>query len=416
MTRRKDYNTEIGISEVEGLFNDNSDMLRQMLQNMIQAILEEEIVEYLHAGKYERTEDRRGQRNGYKPRTINTRVGPLELQKPQSRDSGFDTKLFERYQRSEKALRLALIESYIQGVSTRKTKRITEELCGTEFSATTISNLTKKLDTELEKFRNRDLSGKEYKYLMIDARYEKGRKRKNGAIVDRAVLVVAGITEKGYREIIGVDVANLESEGTWSEIFRSMRDRGLHGVEYIVSDAHKGIKKAIQKEFTGCKWQRCRVHFVRNILNQIKKKDTHIILKALDYIFESDRMDQARSRKERVVEYLEDIDPKIASKIDEEIEETLTVLTLPKPHRKRMKSTNMVERLNERLKQRTKVVRIFPNDESCLRLITALLKEVHEDWITGRRYLIMDVEDEIHDNHEENEDEAWPFELEKVLK
>lgn len=413
MTRRKDYNTEIGISEVEGLFNDNSDMLRQMLQNMIQAILEEEIGEYLHADRYERTEERRGQRNGYKPRTINTRVGPLELEKPQSRDSGFDTKLFERYQRSEKALRLALIESYIQGVSTRKTKRITEELCGTEFSAATISNLTKKLDVELEKFRNRDLSEKEYKYLMIDGRYEKGRQ--SGSIVDRAVLVVAGITENGYREIIGVDVANLESEGTWSEIFQSLKDRGLHGVEYIVSDAHEGIKKAIQKKFTGCKWQRCRVHFVRNILNQIKKKDTYKILKALDYIFESDSLKQARGRKERVVEYLEDIDPKIASKIDTEIEETLTVLTLPESHRKRMKSTNMVERLNQSLKQRTKVVRIFPNDESCLRLITALLKEVHEDWITGRRYLIMDVE-ERNDNHEEKEDEAWPFELENVLK
>ena len=167
MTHRRDYNTEIGISEVEGLFNDNTDMLRQMIQNMIQAILEEEIGEYLHADKYERTEERKGQRNGYKPRTINTRMGSLELQKPQSRDGGFNTRLFENYQRSEKALRLALIESYIQGVSTRRTKKITEKMCGTEFSSTTISNLMKRLDTELDKFRNRDLSDKEYKYLMM---------------------------------------------------------------------------------------------------------------------------------------------------------------------------------------------------------------------------------------------------------
>ncbi|MFW6134576.1 MAG: IS256 family transposase [Elusimicrobiota bacterium] len=386
MTQR-DFNKNLVKSEVEGLFSDNPDGLRKLIENVCQQILQKEISEHLQANWHERTPGRKGQRNGYKRRSIKTRVGKINLQYPQTRDSSFSTKLFDRYQRSEKALCLALMESYIQGVSTRRTKKITQELCGTEFSATTISNLSKELDSELEKFRNRDLSGKEYRYLIVDARYEKVRINKT--VVDQAVLVIAGVSEYGHREILAVDVCALETEATWGEIFKNLKRRGLTGVEYIVSDAHEGIKNAIKTHFTGCNWQRCRVHFMRNIRKLVKAKDREGLKKALDFIWNSKSLDKAKKKAEMVVEFYEDKLPKVADKIENEIEETLTVLTLPSNHRKRMKSSNLLERLSGSISQRTNVVRIFPNRSSCLRLITAVLKEIHEDWISGRRYLRM---------------------------
>lgn len=279
------------------------------------------------------------------------------------------------------------LRAHSQGVSTRRTKKITQQLCGTEFSATTISNLSKKLDEELEKFRNRDLSDQAFKYLIIDARYEKVRI--NGAIVDQAVLLIAGITEVGYREILAVDVVNLESEATWGKIFEDLKNRGLRGVEYIVSDAHKGIKNAVKRHFTGCIWQRCQVHFIRNIMKLVKNKDRKGLAKALKFIWEAETIEKARERVKLVVKFYEDKLPKVADKIEKEIEETLGVLKLPLNHQRRMKSTNMLERLSGSISQRTKVVRIFPDRNSCLRLITSVLKEIHEDWISGRRYLRM---------------------------
>lgn len=409
MTQRN-FSKNLAKSEVKGLFSGNSEGLRRLIENVCQQILQEEMAEHLRAGWHERTPGRKGQRNGYKKRSINTRVGEINLDKPQTRDSSFNTKLFDRYQRSEKALYLALMESYIQGVSTRRTKKITQELCGTEFSATTISNLSKKLDEELDKFRNRDLSGEEYRYLIIDARYEKVRM--DGAVVDQAVLVIAGITKQGYREILGVDIAELESEASWGEIFKNLKQRGLRGVSYIVSDAHKGIKNAVKKHFTGCKWQRCQVHFIRNIMKLVKKKDRKGLSKALKFIWESETIDKARENAGKVIKFYEDKLPKVANKIENEIDETLNVLNLPANHQRRMKSTNMLERLSGSISQRTKVVRVFPDRESCLRLITSVLKEIHEDWISGRRYLRMPEKKE-----KSNENVIdFPFSPEKVLK
>ena len=410
MTQEK-FSKSLAKSEVEGLFSDNPESLRKLIENLCQEILQKEISEYLKAGWHERTPGRKGQRNGYKSRSIKTRVGEINLQYPQTRDSSFNTKLFDRYQRSEKALCLALMESYIQGVSTRRTKKITQKMCGTEFSATTISNLTKGLDEELETFRNRDLSHTEYRYLVIDARYEKVRV--NGAIVDQAVLVIAGITEDGYREILAVDVAELESEATWGEIFADLKARGLHGVEYIASDAHKGIKKAVKKHFTGCMWQRCQVHFMRNIKKLVKNKNRDGLIKALKFIWESDTIEKARENAKKVVRFYENKLPKVADKIENEIEETLSVLHLPQNQRRRMKSTNMLERLSGSISQRTNVVRIFPNRESCLRLVTCVLKEIHEDWISGRRYLRMP--ENIQKEEADEEIIEFPLSAEVVL-
>ena len=378
-------------SEVTGLFSENPDRLRELVREICQQIIEAEMTEHLGAGWHERTPSRKGSRNGYKGRSLHTRVGEIELQVPQARDSSFSSRLFDRYQRSEKALCLALMESYIQGVSTRRMKKITRQLCGAEFSATTISNLSKNLDEELEKFRNRDLSGKKYKYLVIDARYEKVRQ--NSVVVDQAVLIISGITENYYREILAVEIANLESEATWGRIFNNLKTRNLQEVEYIVSDAHEGIRQAVKKHFTGCLWQRCQVHYIRNLMKLVKLKDRKALAKALEFIWNSETADEAREKAGKVISFYETNNPEVADKIESDIEETFTVFALPVSHRRRMKSTNMLERLSGSIAQRTRVVRIFPDRASCLRLITAVLKEIHEDWISGRRYLPVVEED-----------------------
>jgi len=378
-------------SEVAGLFSENPDRLRDLVREICQQIIEAEMTEHLGAEWHERTPDRKGSRNGYKGRSLHTRVGSIDIQVPQARDSSFSSRLFDRYQRSEKALCLALMESYIQGVSTRRMKKITRQLCGTEFSATTISNLTKTLDEELEKFRNRDLSGRRYKYLVIDARYEKVRQ--NSVVVDQAVLIVSGITEDHYREILAVEIANLESEATWGRIFSNLKKRNIEGVEYIVSDAHEGIRQAVKKHFTGCLWQRCQVHYIRNIMKLVKLKDRKALAKALEFIWDSETTDEARKKAGKVISFYEKNNPEVADKIESDIEETFTVFALPASHRRRMKSTNMLERLSGSISQRTRVVRIFPDRASCLRLITAVLKEIHEDWISSRRYLPVVEED-----------------------
>ena len=394
MTRRKSSKKEV-MGKVEAMFTENPDYVRQLLQGLCQDIMEEERTQYLKAGSYERTAERQGYRTGYKPRTLKTRVGELELQMPRVRDRSFYPTLFEKYQRSEKALNLALMEAYVQGVSTRRMKKITEQLCGTKFSSGTISNLAKDLDDELDKFRERDLSGSIYRYLVIDARYE--NVRQGGVVVNQAVLMIAGINEDGKREILGVEIANLESGATWGEVFRHLENRGLRGVKYIVSDDHKGIREAVKKYFTGCIWQRCRVHYIRNIMGMVGRKDKKGIVKALKYIWESETPEEGRQKVKEVVKFYEDKIPKVADKIESNIEETLNVLALPFSHRRRMSSTNMLERLSESVKQRTKIARIFPNERSCLRLATAVLLEIHEDWICSKQYLNMSPSEDIED-------------------
>lgn len=389
MTQEKSSKKE-EMKKVEAMFTENPDYVRQLLQGVCQNIIEAERTEDLGAESYERTPGRKGYRSGYKSRQLKTRVGKLELRVPQTKGTSFYPTVFERYQRSEKALNLTLMEAYVQGVSTRRMKKITEQLCGTEFSATTISNLTKDLDEELDKFRNRKLTG-EYQYLIVDARYE--NVRQNAAVVKQAVLSIAGISKAGYREILSVEIADLESEATWGETFRKLKQRGLKGVKFIVSDNHKGIKAAVTKHFTGCMWQRCKVHYLRNLMGMVKWKDKKTIVKMLQYIWDSEKIEEAREKAKQVIKFYEDKNPKIADHIEDSIEDTLNVMILPLSHRRRMSSTNMLERLNESIRQRTRVARIFPNEKSCLRLITAVLLEIHEDWISGRHYLNMSADD-----------------------
>jgi len=367
------------------------DPLKVLLRHTIHQVLEEELTAFLKAEPYTRTKERRGYRNGYKPRTLKTRVGRLDLMVPKDRESRFQTELFEKYQRNEKALVLAIAEMYVQGVSTRKVKKITEELCGLEISRSQVSTLAKGLDKEVNKWRMRLLT-KRYPYLVVDARSE--RIRRDGTIVPQSVLIVVGIDNEGYREVLGVWCADSESEASWSEVFQELKERGLHGVSYVVSDDHTGLTKAIARQFQGAIWQRCQVHFIRNVLSKVSKKDRGRVLAHLHEITGASSIDSARNRLREAVEALQSSHPKVADFLDDHGEEILAVHSLPEHHRKRMRTTNMQERFNEEIKRRTRVIRIFPNEQSCIRLVSALAMEENESWME-RKYLHMDTEENL---------------------
>ena len=366
----------------------DADFLKPLLREVVQQVLESEMDEALGAQKSERTGERVGYRSGYYNRALITRVGKLELRVPQDRQGRFRTEVFERYQRSEKALVGAMAEMYVQGVSTRKVKAITEELCGHEFSASTISRVNQTLDEELEKFSQRKLE-EAYPYLILDARYEKVRE--DGAIRSRAVLVAIGINWEGQRNVLAVDLANRESHSSWKDFLLELRKRGLREVECVVSDDHAGLKKAIQEVLPEAAWQRCYVHFLRNALDYLPRKADDDCLMELRWMYARRTLDEARRDLAAWLGKWSGRYPKLCDWVESNIEETFNFYRLPQQHHKNLKSTNMLERLNEELKRRTLVVRIFPNADSCLRLVRALAAEIHENWIEAMRYLNMDA-------------------------
>lgn len=366
------------------------DGMRALVQRVVQQVLEAEMTSFLGADSYERTGERRGYRNGYKPRLLKTRVGELELMVPKDRDGQFQTELFERYQRSEKALVLAILQMYIDGVSTRKVRDITEALCGLEIGKSQVSALTQKLDEEIRQWRERPIE-KAFPYLMIDARYEKVRC--GGEVLSQGVLIVVGVDAQGLREVLGVWVADSESEASWGEVFSDLGRRGLRGVRYLVSDDHQGMRRAIDRHFQGVAWQRCQVHFVRNILNHTAARDKALVLAALRSITEAPSLVAARKALAEAVEVLARKAPKSAAMLDAFGEEILAVYQLPEGHRKRMRSTNMLERVNQEIKRRTRVIRIFPNEQACVRLVSTLMMELNQEWME-RAYLNMEAQRE----------------------
>ena len=387
----------------QGVLLDDADFLREIVERVLQEVLEAEMTEHVGAAPHERTDTRKGHRNGHKPRTLRTRVGTLNLLVPQDREGTFSTRLFSRYQRNEKALVLALMEMYVEGVSTRKVKDVTEELCGTTFSKSLISSLAGRLDAELEAWRSRPLEAKAYPYLFVDARYEKVRV--DGRVVSQGVLVVSGVRDDGYREILAVEVADTESEATYQEMFRSLKSRGLSSVELVVSDDHKGLEAAITRHFQGASWQRCQVHYVRNLLGMVsfaKRKELGADLRA---IFAATSREQALGIASSVAnKWLEKGNEKVAEHLEEHLEECLSCLAFPESHRRRIRTTNGLERLNQEIKRRTRVVRIFPNRHSCLRLVSALAVEQSEEWLTSRRYLDMEELRELRYRESESEE------------
>ena len=373
--------------DVKALLSAEDDYLRAMVQSIVEATLEAEMTAALGAAKGERSCGRLGYRCGSYTRSLVTRVGTLELRVPQDRDGRFSTQLFERYQRSEKALVGALAEMYVQGVSTRKVKAVTEELCGHSFSASAISTINKKMDAALAEFAGRRLA-EGFPYLILDARYE--RVREGGVIVHQAVLVAIGIDLEGRRQVLAVELANRESRSSWRDFLAGLRKRGLTGVEFVVSDDHAGLKKAIFEILPEAAWQRCYVHFLRNALDHMPRKRDDDCLQELRWFYDRRELTEVRQDLARWLAKWQGKYAKLCEWVEENIEETLTYYRLPRQHHKHLKSTNMLERLNQEIKRRTWVVRIFPNAESCLRLVRALAVETHESWLEGTRYLNMD--------------------------
>jgi putative transposase len=384
MTRKQDSAPKAKWKE---LIREQEDFLRPLVQEIVQQVLEAEMDEALGAEKGERTPNRQGYRSGYYGRTLITRVGKLELRVPQDRQGRFRTEVFERYQRSEKALVGALTEMYVQGVSTRKVKAITEELCGHEVSASTISRLNKSLDEELERFAQRKLP-EAYPYLILDARYEKVRE--SGVIASQAVMIAIGVDWEGRRNVLAVELANRESQSSWKEFCLGLKARGLNGVEVVISDDHAGLRKAIAEVFGEAVWQRCYVHFLRNALDYLPRKADNDCLTELRWIYDRRSIEEARQDLAAWLKKWSGRYPRLCDWVEGNIEETLTFYRLPRQHHKNLKSTNLLERLNEEIKRRTLVVRIFPNTSACLRLIRALAVEMHENWIEATRYLNME--------------------------
>jgi putative transposase len=353
---------------------------------VLQEVLEAEMTEALGAAKGERVEGRLGYRSGYYTRSLTTRVGKIELRVPQDRQGRFSTELFERYQRSEKALVAALTEMYVQGVSTRKVKAITEELIGHSFSASSVSAVFKKLDSELARFAHRRLSER-FPYLILDARYEKVRI--DSVIQSQAVLIAVGIDWEGRRQVLGVELADRESRSSWREFLIGLKQRGLAGVDFVVSDDHEGLKKAIAECLPGAAWQRCYVHFLRNALDHLPRKRDDDCLQELRWLYDRRELKEAKADLKAWVDKWQARYRKLVGWVEDNIEETLTYYRLPQAHHRNLKSTNMLERFNEEIRRRTRVVRIFPNEASCLRLVRALAIEQHERWQEEHRYLNM---------------------------
>lgn len=375
------------LSAVKAVAGDR-DLMKALMKEALQEVLEGEMTQFLGAAPSERSESRSGYRAGYYGRSLVTRIGKLELRVPRDRGGEFSTALFERYARSERALVSALAEMYVQGVSTRKVKAITEELCGHSFSASAISSINKGLDEALGRFAKRRLD-ESYPYLILDARYE--RVRDAGVIAHRAVLIAIGINGEGQRQVLAVELANRESQSSWKEFLTGLKERGLSGVEFVVSDDHAGLKRAIREVLTEAPWQRCYVHFLRNALDYLPRKADDDCLQELRWLYDRRDIGEANRDLAAWVVKWQGKYAKLVDWVESNIAETLTFYRLPRAHHKHLKSTNMLERLNEEIKRRTRVVRIFPNAQSCLRLIRALCVETHEGWLEDNRYLNMSL-------------------------
>ncbi len=365
-------------------------LLAGMLQTMVRNALEEELSRYLCAESYERNDKRRGWRNGTKPRTMKTAVGELRFDVPQTRDSGFRTSLFERYQKSDKALISALQEMVVKGVSTREVGDVLQEMAGFEVSAATVSRAMAELDQEIESFFSRPLKECEYPYLIVDARYEKIRV--GGRIRSQAVLIVAGINDQGRREVLSLKVGDSESKECWGEVFSDLKARGVRGVEIIISDAHLGIQAAVSKHFQGVGWQRCKVHLMRELLAKVSYKSYKDLAADLRGIWSSSEKGQCLEAAEEVAVKWEIKAPAMAKALRAGVEATLEVWALPERIRRKLNSTNMLERVMQEVKKRSRKVRIFPNESSCRRLVGAVLMELDEKWACEKRYLIMEQE------------------------
>jgi transposase-like protein len=381
-----EYEISLSSDQVKGLLT-TDDGLKGLVEAVVNQVLDAQMTEHLSASVYERSSNRKGYRNGYRPRQLYTRIGKLVLRVPQSRDGEFSTELFSRFQRSEQALVLAMMEMVLQGVSTRKVERVTEELCGESFSKSTVSRLCTNLDARVHAWNERRLDDREFPFLIVDALVIKVRMEDR--VVAMSALVASGINGEGYREILGLMLGNSETESTWTSLFGWLKDRGLKGVELVVSDDHKGLKKAVARHFQGAMWQRCQVHLIRNVLGAASNRYRGILAAGMKRIFAAENQAEARARFRQLVDELDGKTEKAIETLENGLDDALAVMVLPEKYRRRLATTNMQERLNEEIRRRERVIRIFPNEASAKRLIGAMLAETHETWSSGKKYFDM---------------------------
>ncbi len=372
---------------IELIAENGFDGMAEAVSLLVNEAMHVERNRHLQAKPYERTDERQGYANGYKNKTLRSRLGKLDLLVPQVRDGDFYPSVLEKGLRSERALKLAVAEMYVQGVSTRRVKEITEVLCGFEVSSTEVSRASKEMDKELEKWRQRPLG--KMRYLILDARYEKVRQ--NGCVVDSAVLIAHGVDEHGKRRVLGVSVSLSEAEVHWRTFMESLVKRGLNGLTLIVSDAHSGLRAARRAVFPSVPWQRCQFHLQQNAQSYISKRSLKSSVAAdIRSVFNAPNRDEANRLLKLLVEKYQKTEPSLSQWMEENIPEGLSIMAFPAAHQRRIRTSNMAERTNKEIRRRTRVVGIFPNVDSCLRLVTAMLVETDEDWQQGKIYLSMD--------------------------
>lgn len=364
------------------LANDRDAAFAKLLQDSLNSILKVESTAQLKAEPYERTEERTGSRNGFRDRPLTTRIGTITLHVPKHRDGeAFHTMIFDNYGRSEAALIVTMAEMVVNGVSTRKVSQVMETLCGKTYSKSTVSEACKELDKKVKEFRERPLTG-EYPFMTVDATYFKVRE--NGRIISKAFMIAYATNSEGHREIIGFGIYANESKRTWNDFLNSLKDRGLHGIKMITSDAHEGIQNAISKVFPEAAWQRCQFHFTRNIIDKAPKKYQAGLAGELQEMFNCKNMEEARKHKKAIIADYKDVAEEAMNCLDEGFESAMSVMILPHYLRKYFRTSNQIERLNKELKRRSKVIGIFPNEASLMRLMGSVLVERNEEIISRK--------------------------------
>jgi len=377
MTHQNDYTFS------EDLVSKGLEAVPEMMRVLINQAMQVERSKYLQADEYERTEERKGHANGYKPKTVRTRMGEITFAVPQVREGGFYPSALEKGLRSERALTITLAEMYVQGVSTRRVKVITEQLCGVEISATQVSRATAQLDEVLDAWRERSLG--EITYLYVDARYEKVREA--GQVRDAAVLVASGITPEGERQILGVSVSLSEHETHWKAFLKSLKDRGLNGMKLIISDDHEGLGAARRAVFGSIPWQRCQFHLQQNAGAYLPKQHMRLEVAAdIRSMFNAPDRKTAEELLQAAIQKYAVSAPRLSAWLEDNLSEGFSVFDFPLEHRRTIRTTNSLERINKEIRRRTRVVGVFPNEASCLRLVSALLMEISEEWQIGKRY------------------------------
>ena len=370
-----------------GLFSESKDeAFAKLMEALLNQVLKAESSEQLGVENYQRSNSRKDYRNGTRTRSLVTRVGRLELEVPRHRNVPFKTVLFENYQRNEQALIAAMMEMVVQGVSTRNIQKVTQELCGESFSKSTVSEICRELDIPVKSFKERILPER-YPFIMADAMYIKVRE--DHRIRSKALLLAIGVNPEGKKEILGFDICDSERNNTWKSFFENLKSRGLRGVDLVTSDNHKGLVEAIKECFPGASWQRCQAHFSRNILDKCPKKYTAGLASELTAMFNASTLAEARRLRDTIVEEYQDVAEAAVQTLDEGFEDSMVIMYLPMKYRQSLRTSNIIERENREIRKREKAIQIFPNIESAIRLIGAVIMDDHNDWSTRHRLFEM---------------------------